>query len=268
MAEDVFFEVPIAGEDYAMADVYITSNTHNRVGIVHDDKVVDHLLGIDENTLVIFDVDKVLVYAAEQVAANDDCFSHIMGYHMQSLEKMDARAKTLKTHNFISTHTTFSLVDPEFKDVFAHLKERNIDFFALTARDKIMSSATIKHIKDVELEFPIIHDGRMDLECRPNAYFEEQIIFADAGHKGECLFEFLGKINYTLPNKVIFIDDKEKNLHQVREFCEERNIDFYGVRYSKLDEWTTNLIGTTCFTQANNFLKALMIDINTLDTVS
>lgn len=225
--------------------------------IVPDDKMLKHLLDIDNNTLVLFDIDKTLVYSPLHVA-NDDCFGHIIRHHQQYLEKKEARDKTLQIHNFISSSADFVPVAQEVLDAFMYLTALGVDFMAVTSRDAPLAKATLRHLSEAGLQFPIIHENDFDLECRPNSRFEGQVIFSDAGHKGQCLAEFLQKINYGIPNKIIFFDDKEKNLHYVAETCKEWGIDFYGVRYSALDVWSTQLEANICHEQANEFINSLI----------
>jgi hypothetical protein len=58
------------------------------------------------------------------------------------------------------------------------------------------------------------------------------MLFADGADKGQVLKAFLSKIPQYKFKKVIFIDDKVKNLKSVEKVCKETGTQFIGVEYS------------------------------------
>jgi hypothetical protein len=246
-----------------------TSTEDIKSVIIHDDFIAKNLLkaGLDNKTLVLFDVDITLVYAEDIIAANDFCFPIYMDHYAKSTSSLaDARALAIAAHSLAYSVADFKLVSEEFKHVFPLLDELGVNYMALTARDKGMSAATIRQLANVGIDMSDNHvENKMfDLKSRPNAYFEKNIIFCDNGHKGKCLTETLNKTKSALPAKIIFIDDKEKNLHQVRETSEEMGIPYIGIRYNMLDKWVKEQTRTKCVKHLENALHRFKIDDETM----
>lgn len=69
-----------------------------------------------------------------------------------------------------------------------------------------------------------------------NPVYKDGILFVDqTGEKGPVLDAFL-KYAKIKPKKIIFIDDKSKNLVSVEEFAKQHNIEFLGIEYTKTSE--------------------------------
>jgi hypothetical protein len=233
--------------------------------IIHDDFIARNLIkaGLDNTTLVLFDVDITLVYAEDIIAANDFCFPIYMDHYAKSTSSLaDARALAIAAHSLAYSVANFKLVSEEFKHIFPLLDKFGADYMALTARDKGMSAATIRQLDNVGIDMSGDHpENKMfDLKSRPNAYFERNIIFCDNGHKGKCLTETLDKTKSALPTKIIFIDDKEKNLHQVRETSEEIGVPYLGIRYNMLDKWVKAQTRAKCIEHLENALHRFKIN--------
>ncbi|HRW58961.1 MAG TPA: DUF2608 domain-containing protein, partial [Chlamydiales bacterium] len=62
--------------------------------------------------------------------------------------------------------------------------------------------------------------------------FYKGMIFTCCSNKGKSLEQFLlyAKIH---PSKIIFIDDKLKNLVDIEKLCEKEDIPFLGIQYLK-----------------------------------
>ena len=101
-------------------------------------------------------------------------------------------------------------------------------------------------VKDINLK------SLMQVTNDTNPIYKAGIVFVDqAGEKGPVLGAFLryAKIK---PKKIIFIDDKAKNLLSVEEFAKQHNIKFIGIEYGK----TLQVDGAL-----NNDIAALQFDI-------
>lgn len=84
-----------------------------------------------------------------------------------------------------------------------------------------------KDLQDINLK------SLMTSENDANPVYKKGILFVDqTGEKGPVLDTFLryAKIK---PKKIIFIDDKSKNLVSVEEFAKKHNIEFIGIEYTK-----------------------------------
>jgi hypothetical protein len=64
--------------------------------------------------------------------------------------------------------------------------------------------------------------------------FRTGILFTAGSHKGKTLFKLLDQLN-TVPQKIVFVNDKKSHLRAIEETAEERGIPFIGLRYAYSD---------------------------------
>ena len=72
------------------------------------------------------------------------------------------------------------------------------------------------------------------------AIYINGIIFAGAQNKGEVLNHWLEHLQFR-PKKIIFVDDKLKNVRAVQQVMEANSHPFVGIRYGLLDQRVADL---------------------------
>lgn len=77
------------------------------------------------------------------------------------------------------------------------------------------------------------HYAKTEHPCFPTA--DNGIVFTCKAPKGEVLDAYL-QVAEIKPKKIIFIDDRIKNLHTVSEYCKKANIEFIGYEYLAIRE--------------------------------
>lgn len=80
------------------------------------------------------------------------------------------------------------------------------------------------------------------------------IIFTGNYSKGEVVAAWLKQIDYR-PTKIIFIDDKLKNVESVERALHSRDFPFYGLRYDYLDKRVANFNWDKTQKELDLFLK-------------
>ncbi len=209
-------------------------------------KVKKILQGADRNTLVIFDIDDVLI-----TPINNHDFWH--PNHEQLLQKIKRQTSNepMKFLDSISIYTTkYRLVDPEIINIFTYLKEQHIFTIALTAMGT-GSFGVINRLEDLRIK--TLQDMGIDLTTL--ATFNEQIlanelkgvnivfpiaigipmlkagiIFTAGADKGTVLEYMLCKKNY-YPKTIIMVDDNLLNIESLEKLCIKLQINFYGFHY-------------------------------------
>jgi hypothetical protein len=72
------------------------------------------------------------------------------------------------------------------------------------------------------------------------ALYIQGILFCAGQDKGEVLIDWLKQMNFH-PKKIIFIDDKIKNVMQVQKAVIKNKYPFIGLRYGYLDEYKKSI---------------------------
>lgn len=232
----------------------------------NDTKIIEQTLqSVDRDTIVIFDVDDVLMHADDQIlkSKNADACKPLV----KKLKQQVGKDKIQDVTSIILLTRKNSPVDPRMISVIENLQKSGIKVLALTncATGKFGLIPNTENWRIAELHkhgyyFDKSWQNLKDINLKSlmkvtndaNPIYKAGIVFVDqTGEKGPALDAFL-TYSATKPKKIIFIDDKSKNLVSVEEFAKQHNIAFVGIEYTKTLEGDGML---------NNDIAALQFDI-------
>jgi hypothetical protein len=195
----------------------------------------------DSNTLVIFDVDHVLIMPTDEYSLNRNPFRKQLWVEMS--KKLPKEKFTFFKSIAISS-AKWQLVDPCIINIIAALNEKHIPTIALTSLstgkvgviDK-MEDLRIKELNSVGLSFK--HSTPLKEELYADALEEEHgipllkdgIILTAEVDKAVVL-EYILRMGKYFPKSIIFIDDQLKNLESLDRLCDKLKIKFHGVHYT------------------------------------
>jgi hypothetical protein len=198
----------------------------------------------DENTLVIFDIDEVIFIPCDQILHT--FFEEEARQLFEDIirSKHDpAISDQLWSEMLISRKN--KLVDPGLPRLLALLQNRKIPYIALTNAyngsygliDK-REDLRLKNLKDLGISFMPPKETHeitfKDLQSKIKKAipgYKEGVLFTCGTDKGTVLKYYFNHIQYK-PKKIIFIDDKRKNLNSVESFCNNTGIEFLGFEYT------------------------------------
>lgn len=207
--------------------------------------IIDAITQSPENTLVIVDVDDVLIKANDQLLqlAHKPALNKIVA----DLAQKHSFYRIQELTSIVMLQYKTSLIDPKIKDVFQLLNNKNIKFIALTAADtgklgqiESMEDWRIQTLKDLGFDFsssfpniqPIIFKDLPSIR-NPTSFatFKKGILFSSDVPKGTVLKAFLADIKEQFKH-IIFVDDLRKNLDSVESFCQDADIAYQGFEYT------------------------------------
>jgi hypothetical protein len=213
----------------------------------NDTKIIEQTLqSVDTDTLVIFDVDDVLMHADDQIlkSKNADACKVLV----KKLKQQVGKDKIQEVTSIILLTRKNSPVDLSMVNIIEDLQKRDIKVLALTncatgkfglipntenwriaelSKHGYYFDKSWKNLKDINLK------SLMKVTNDANPIYKAGIVFVDqTGAKGPVLDAFLTYATIK-PKKIIFIDDKSKNLVSVEEFAKQHNIEFIGIEYTK-----------------------------------
>lgn len=200
--------------------------------------IISELQKADTDSLVIFDVQEVLFIAKDQVL--QPLYKDIKAL----MAKNYTEAEWEELYSKVLVQYKVELVNPLLKEAIDNLQARNIKVIALTnghtgkfgdIDDR--EDLRIQKLKELEIDFSIsfpnlkqIKLDRKNHSLDDNIIFKDGIIFTSRQKKGEILNIFLDHLGF-YPKKIIFIDNKIKNLLTVEEFCAKASIEYKGIQY-------------------------------------
>lgn len=228
--------------------IFILTSTTLRAEITQTatlQPIIEAIAQSSEDTLVIVDVDDVLIKANDQI---------LQLAHKPELNKIIAGlaqkyplSRIQELTSIVMLQYQNSLIDPKIKDVFQLLNDKNIKFIALTAADtgKLGYIASIEDWRiqslknfgfDFSSSFPDLQPITFEnLPSTKNparfATYKTGILFSSDVPKGEVLKAFLAYAKSQF-KQIIFVDDLRKNLDSVETFCNEVGIAYQGFEYT------------------------------------
>lgn len=236
--------------------VALVCSTH-AYHIVESDHVLDLKKYIkDRATLVVFDLDQVVIRGPHDFSG-DLMFSHVIGSALKrGLSIDDAIGEFLPIYVEIQRNIQMELCEEVVRDFIAELQRQHIPVIALTSRSVPIEERTIEILRNLGIDFSKNAPSgyTIDLSLTDPSFYKQGIIFTGQNHKGHLLIKFLDHLEI-VPSRVIFINDKEKYLHEIGESMDERGIDYVGIRYGYTDNDVANFNPMLAKAQLNAFLK-------------
>lgn len=209
----------------------------------------------DSKTLVVFDVDDVLITKNDPALRDQDSLikKFLWNYPLKIFnlpnfyEKVavDSKSKLMEDANTI--------------ELIKFLEESQIKTIALThcPHNEISNSDLhtnfadwrYNDLKDLGVDFCKLSGNYDDFYLNNGSRFFNGILFAHNSSllgggllaklfgrldKGKCLEQLFDKMELRKDiSKVVFIDDLESNIVAVESFCKRNDIEFHGVHYTK-----------------------------------
>ncbi|MCF7900541.1 DUF2608 domain-containing protein [Candidatus Babeliales bacterium] len=205
--------------------------------IIETDSIATVLEYTHKDTLVLFDIDNTLAKENNTTGWGGDqwLYAHVQNFIEHGLTPQKAWDLALPIY-FEAQHSNgfkLEFVEDVTFDVVKKTQQQAQKVIVLTARSYPLIQLTIDFIADLGLNF--LDNGFEEefvFDKVPGKY-TQGMFFCGAGDKGESLLELFHRINYW-PQRVVFIDDKIKNIYAVERALKPYNIDFVGIHYTYL----------------------------------
>jgi hypothetical protein len=196
---------------------------------------------LTEDTLVIFDIDGVVMEPIQMLGNDQWAY-----YEANKFINCGGLPAFFSVWEEVQKRVAVKRVDEHFSEILAELKKRGNKTIGFTARGTSLHERTKVQLASIGIDLSqncgtATCGNIATVSCCENGFvgegflFEHGIIFVDIGKdKGVCLkrfFEMTGK----RPSKIIFFDDRMKNVKSLETFCKAEGIDFVGIRYGGAD---------------------------------
>ena len=195
----------------------------------------------NKDLLVIFDIDNTIAITPTPLGSDQWFYAMKKTFVETGTTNQEAIDLLLPQYIHIQRNTWLIPVEKNTISVIHTLQKQGVSVIALTARSFELAHRTIEQLHHMGIYFtktdpyecPITYGNK-----KPGIYIDG-IIFSGNYDKGEMLINWLKQSKYR-PKKIIFIDDKLKNLHSVEKALHNRDYPFIGIRYGYADEQVHN----------------------------
>lgn len=147
---------------------------------------------------------------------------------------------TLAVYDYVQIRSTMKAVEAETPSIIKNIQEHKIPILGLTTRGGNLMPATLRQLKSLNIAFEheLFAKEIMMLEDKAKVgsragLVTHGIIFCNGRNKGECLKQFLNNVHIK-PHKIVFADDKLKNVQQLQTMCDANSIPYLGLHYTYL----------------------------------
>jgi hypothetical protein len=213
----------------------------------------------NQDTLIVFDIDNTIGYPGSNTHLGSEqwFYNTVENYKKQGMTFDQAIEATLPLSFQIMEHTWMVPPEPTTVPVIKDLQNKGIVTISLTARSLDLTHRTIEQL----FRMGILFNGKGLAQCPilneangTPALYIQGIIFSAGQDKGEMLAHWLSQVNYH-PKKIIFIDDKIKNITAVEEVLRKYHYPYIGMRYGYLDEYKKSITPEIMEKELQEFLK-------------
>lgn len=195
----------------------------------------------NQETLVVFDVDDVLIAPTDEFAITDPIRKKLS---KELKSKYDREKHQILLSDFFMKRKA-RLVNSRIIDLLTDLKERHVPVTALTGwwtgrfgNILAMEELRFKGLSDVNISFteisPFKSDNKFpDLQTKGGIpIVKNGIILTALADKGETLLAALNKEKLKF-KKIIFIDDDLDQIESVKKACKKLGLNFIGIHYTE-----------------------------------
>ncbi len=227
---------------------FITSNsTEANITTTHNLTQLKHIINehSGRNTLVIFDVDNVLIMPTDEYTLSRHPYRKKL---WKEIKARHSKEEMRIIYGITSSKAKWQLVDPEITHIFKDLQKRKIPSIALSSIftgkfgviDKL-EDWRIKQLQKLGFDFTTLSPINKDLYIKE---LEEQdgtpmlksgVILTAQIDKAKILEYILNHYKY-YPKSIIFIDDQLSNLESLEKMCSKLNIKYYGIHYTAVSK--------------------------------
>lgn len=214
--------------------------------------IESYLQEADINTLVIFDIDEVIIETKDSILKPQNK-AHFLKMEEELLTHT-SNDEALYFRSIIYQEQEIELVDARILDILNSLKNKGINTTAITyiatgPRGKIarFEDWGLSRLNKLGIDFRELNNFKdhtfSELPAKHGVPLTKHgVTFTALESKGLLLAALL-KYNSFSPKKIIFIDDKLCNLESVASTCENLGIPFIGIQYLaviKSNKWEFN----------------------------
>lgn len=204
--------------------------------IVETRYVEEILPFVDEETLLLVDLDNCMFQAAQSLG-HANWFYDLMQTRMQKgMTRDEAIADVYPFWIKTQKACRVKALEENFVPILLSLQKKDIVIMGLTHRQPSVADSTIRQVHSLGFDFLITAPCKEELTVpskTPTLYSEGILFVGDYNKKIDILEPFLHIIKKH-PKKIVFIDDKRKNIDEL-EYLTQLGIEYIGIHYTAIE---------------------------------
>lgn len=191
---------------------------------------------IDKDTLVLVDLDNCMFEAAQALGHADWFYDELKQRMEKGMSREEAIADTYPIWIKIQKACKVKPLENQFVPTLQMLQRNGINIMGLTHRQPSVADSTVKQVHSLGFDFLTTAPSKETFAIpakTPTLYFQGILFVGDYNKKIDIFEPFLSMI-YQHPKKILFIDDKRKNVDEL-ESLTRLGFDYIGVHYTAIN---------------------------------
>lgn len=207
--------------------------------VIETQDIADLLRYVDRNTVLVMDIDNTILTSGQYFGTTRWGWSHVSRLEKAGLSRAEAMSQTHGLFHRIWQISQPRVVDDRIPQLIRRFQELGVRVIGLSNRDPSLAYVTSDQLACLGIDLTRASLDEEDFKVFANTethYVEGCIFVGDMGDKGAALDAFL-KMSLQLPEKVVYVDDRMRNVNKVGAALRNLNLDYVGVWYRKGDDW-------------------------------
>ncbi len=200
-------------------------------------QITDLLSLADEKTLVVFDLNDTLMRTDSALGGDVWADKVTKDAMAAGLSKEQVLDRLVPFWHQVLIRTPVRPVEPNTANVLQTLQQRGVKTMGLTARYIEMAHTTLKALRDIFIDFSRSDVATEDFTLftvSPAKYIDGVVFAGLQNDKADVLVQFLAQHPVEF-DRIIFIDDKKKNVEGMAKAAKALNKPYIGIWYRAVE---------------------------------
>lgn len=205
--------------------------------IIQTAHVADAIALIDNDTWFLVDLDNTMFESKQALGHANWFYDKLQALLQQGKNRDEAIAEIYPEWVKTQAKCPIKTLEDDFVPSLIALQQKGIVVMGLTHRQPCVAEATVKQVASLNFDFSLTAPSKDTFVVpakNPTLYRNGILFVSDYNKKGDVFLPFLSIIKQT-PKKVVFIDDKKKNVEDLEQLFAKLNIDYIGVYYTAIE---------------------------------
>lgn len=204
--------------------------------IIETNHMQDVLPLIDENTWFLVDLDNCMFEGAQALGHANWFYDEVQQRMQKGMGREEAINDAYPHWVKVQKACKVKTLEDNFVPTLLLLQSKGITIMGVTHRQPSVADSTIKQVNSLGFDFLITAPCKDSfiVPAKTATLYFQGILFVGDYNKKIDIFELFLSIIKQNPRKIVFIDDKRKNLEEL-ESLTEQGVDYIGVHYTAIE---------------------------------
>jgi Protein of unknown function (DUF2608) len=206
--------------------------------IIETFHIADVVPMIDEECWFLVDLDNTLFEAKQALGHADWFYDEIQKRIKQGMNREEAIRDAYPLWIKVQSVCEVQPLENDFVSAILFLQSRGVVVMGFTHRQPYVVQSTFRQLKSIGIDFLKTAPSQETLIISanyPTIYTQGVYFVGDYNKKGDLLMPFLKEIN-KIPKKIVFIDDKKKNVEELENLLSKEGIEYLGIHYRAIEK--------------------------------